>query len=408
MKMKEGIAFAAVCASLLVSTSLNTQNDTLSRSKTTFISNFVSSPAFRTAYIGVPLIAGGLIAKHGDRHFYDLRKDYLPAFRNHADDYLQYLPAVVLLGMKACGVESRSLWKQMLVSDAFSALLMGSVVYTLKNTTHKMRPDNSNDHSFPSGHTATAFMTATMLTKEYGSKTPWIGIGAYSVATATGVMRIANNKHWLSDVLTGAGIGIISTELGYYLANLILKNNGVSPFEEEYLFDRLDNPSFASLYIGMNIPLNDYTTGMGETYEVSTGSTTGIEGAWFFNPYIGVGGRFTISNLTLTDKGESGTNTLDATSICGGSYLSFPISSRFLAGGKILCGYIHYPELQLSDISIRKKDGFCFGSGISMTFRATEYYGLKLFLDYNLQPSPGESNQLMNTLAVGSSFAITF
>lgn len=231
----------------------------MSRYKTTFISNFVSSPAFRTAYIGVPLIAGGLIAKHGDHHFYDLHKDYLPAFRNHADDYLQYLPAVVLLGM--------------------------------------------------------------------------------------------------------------------------------------------------------NIPLNDYTTGMGETYEVSTGSTAGIEGAWFFSSYIGVGGRFTISNLTVTDKGENGTNgtnTLDATSICGGSYLSFPISSRFLAGGKILCGYIHYPELQLSDISIRKKDGFCFGNGISMTFRATEYYGLKLFLDYNLQPSPGESNQLMNTLAVGSSFAITF
>ena len=112
---------------------------------------------------------------------------------------------------------------QMLASDAFSALLMGSVVYSLKQTTHVMRPDGSNDHSFPSGHTATAFMTATMLTKEYGHKSPWVGIGAYAIAATTGLMRMANNKHWLSDVLTGAGIGILSTELGYYLADLIFK-----------------------------------------------------------------------------------------------------------------------------------------------------------------------------------------
>ena len=66
-------------------------------------------------------------------------------------------------------------------------------------------------------------MTATMLTKEYGHRSPWIGISAYSVATATGLMRMANNKHWLSDVLTGAGIGSLSTELGYFLAGLIFK-----------------------------------------------------------------------------------------------------------------------------------------------------------------------------------------
>ena len=119
---------------------------------------------------------------------------------------MQYAPAAVMLGMKVAGVQSRSSWGRMLVSDAFSALLMGGVVNTLKQTTNVERPDGSNKHSFPSGHTATAFMTATMFTKEYGHKSPWVGVGAYSVATATGLMRMANNKHWLSDVLTGAGI----------------------------------------------------------------------------------------------------------------------------------------------------------------------------------------------------------
>ncbi len=125
---------------------------------------------------------------------------------------------------------------------------MGATVNTLTQTTNVERPDGSNRHSFPSGHTATAFMTATMLNKEYGHKSPWIGIGAYSVATATGLMRMANNKHWLSDVLTGAGIGILSTELGYYLADLIFKERGINRLANEEVFSRMDKPSFLSLY----------------------------------------------------------------------------------------------------------------------------------------------------------------
>ena len=66
---------------------------------------------------------------------------------------MQYAPAAVMLGMKVAGVQSRSSWGRMLVSDAFSALLMGGVVNTLKQTTNVERPDGSNKHSFPSGHT---------------------------------------------------------------------------------------------------------------------------------------------------------------------------------------------------------------------------------------------------------------
>ena len=160
------------------------------------LDRFSSSRFYQMTYIGVPLVVGGLIVKSEDDHFRSLRNDYLPRFNRHADDYLQYAPAAIMLGMKAAGVQSRSSWSRMLVSDAFSAILMGGVVNTLKQTTHVMRPDGSNDRSFPSGHTATAFMTATMLTKEYGHKSPWSGVGAYGMATATGLMRMANNKHW--------------------------------------------------------------------------------------------------------------------------------------------------------------------------------------------------------------------
>lgn len=392
--------------------SVSAQTDTLrfQRTDTKFLDRVASSRAFRMTYIGVPLVAGGLLIKSEDDHFRNLRNDYLPHFRRHADDYLQYLPAAVMLGMKIGGVEGRSSWGRMLASDALSALLMGSVVYSLKKTTHVMRPDGSNNHSFPSGHTATAFMTATMLTKEYGHKSPWIGIGAYSVATATGLMRMANNKHWLSDVLTGAGVGILSTELGYYLADLIFKEKGINCFSDNEMFDRWDNPSFLSLYVGMNVPLSGYDLDERHEFSTSSSSTAGVEGAWFFNPYVGVGGRFTASNTAIiVDGKEAEANTFDALSFCTGGYFSYPLSSRFLLGSKLLGGYIHYPQLQLSDETIPRRDGICFGSGVSLTFRATEHYGMKLFLDYNLIPSHSRgSKEWMNTLAIGSAFTVSF
>lgn len=142
-------------------------------------------------------------------------------------------------------------------------------------------------------------MTATMFNKEYGHKSPWIGVGAYSMATVTGLMRMANNKHWLSDVLTGAGIGILSTEIGYYLADLIFKEKGITRFANENVFERLDKPSFVSLYFGLNIPLSGYDIDEQTEFSTSSGSTAGVEGAYFFNPYIGAGGRFAVSNTSI-------------------------------------------------------------------------------------------------------------
>ena len=390
------------------------RGDSLRISTTTNFSRrldkFSSSRFYQMTYIGVPLIVGGLIVKREDDHFRGLRNEYLPRFNSHLDDYMQYAPAAVMLGMKVAGVQSRSSWGRMLVSDAFSALLMGGVVNTLKQTTNVERPDGSNKHSFPSGHTATAFMTATMFTKEYGHKSPWVGVGAYSVATATGLMRMANNKHWLSDVLTGAGIGILSTEVGYYFADLIFREKGINRFANENMFDRMDKPSFVSLYLGLNIPLSGYDIDEEMEFRTSSGSSAGVEGAYFFNPYVGVGGRFTVSNtLIIVNEERAENNTFDAISLCGGSYFSYPLSSRWLIGSKLLGGYVHYPQLELTDRSVSSRSGFCMGSGVSLTFKAKEYYGIRFFLDYNLLPSHSRnSGEYMNMFTLGSSFMITF
>ena len=373
------------------------------------LDQITDSRLYRMTYLGVPLIAAGFAVKSEDDHFRSLRNDYLPLFHHHADDYLQYAPAAVMLGMKTFGVEGRSSWGRMLVSDAFTVLLMASTVNTLKQTTHVVRPDGSNDHSFPSGHTATAFMTATMLTKEYGHISPLISIGAYTVASSTGLMRMANNKHWLSDVLTGAGIGILSAEIGYFLADLLFKEKGIHQTEVKDHFNRMDKPSFISLYLGLNIPLSSYDIDEQTKFRISSGSTAGIEGAYFFNPYIGIGGRIAISNSSIIVNNETAEdNTFDARSLCAGAYFSYPLSARWQIGSKLLGGHVHYPSLKLSEQTIPSKNGICFSSGISLTFNVREHCGVRFFLDYNLLPSHStKSAEWMNTLTRGVSVAVT-
>lgn len=166
-----------------------------------YIDRRTSTKGYRMTFIAAPLIVGGAVMSVYDTDFRRLRNGYVKSFHHDYDDYLQYAPAAVMLGLKAFGVKGRSSWGRMLVSDAFSVGLMAAAVNSLKYSFRVMRPDGSTRNSFPSGHTATVFMTATMLHKEYGHRSPWYSIGAYTVATVTGVTRQLNNRHWMSDVM---------------------------------------------------------------------------------------------------------------------------------------------------------------------------------------------------------------
>ncbi|MGC3945526.1 MAG: phosphatase PAP2 family protein [Chryseolinea sp.] len=176
--------------------------------------------ACRQAFIAPLLLtAAGLatLADDNDDNYeiQEERNRYIPNFRNHADDYLQYAPIIAVYGLNLLGVKGKNDFANRTAILIKSELMVGILTYSLKRMTAIPRPDTRERTSFPSGHTAQAFAAATFMAKEYGHKSVWYSIGAYTVATGVGTMRVMNNRHWLSDVLVGAGIGILSTNLAY-------------------------------------------------------------------------------------------------------------------------------------------------------------------------------------------------
>ncbi|MEG0601860.1 MAG: phosphatase PAP2 family protein [Mucinivorans sp.] len=133
------------------------------------------------------------------------------------DDYAQFLPLAAVYGLNLCGLRGRHNYRDLSIIAATATLVMFGTVHVVKELTGVLRPDGSAYNSFPSGHTAMAFVGAELLFQEYRHKSPWIGIGGYIFASAVGAMRIYNNRHWLSDVIAGAGVGILSTKIAYWI-----------------------------------------------------------------------------------------------------------------------------------------------------------------------------------------------
>ena len=134
----------------------------------------------------------------------------------HFDDYIQYIPTASFLGL-GFATPSEHGFAERLCITATSYAAMGILVNAAKYTIREPRPDSETRNAFPSGHSATAFMGAELVRKEYG---PWWGAGAYAVATATALMRIYNDRHWTNDLLGGAAIGILSADVGFWLLPL--------------------------------------------------------------------------------------------------------------------------------------------------------------------------------------------
>lgn len=143
------------------------------------------------------------------------RGENFPHFSTRTDDALQFAPILIVYGLDLLKVKAKNDLLNRTLLLVKSEILVNGITQLLKATTHIERPNSNNDESFPSGHTAQAFAAATFMHKELGHKSVWYSVSAYTMASTVGVFRILNNKHWVSDVLVGAGLGILSTNLVY-------------------------------------------------------------------------------------------------------------------------------------------------------------------------------------------------
>jgi len=392
-------------------------------------------------FAGVPLFVAGIIAKSEKKSF---RQDYkqgvsktrlVTNFHTSIDNYTTLLPMALSTGLNVAGVKGRSKFLRYLATAALSYGIMELIVQPVKTMTSEMRPDGSTANSWPSGHTATAFTSATILHKEYGlTRSPWYSVFGYAVATATGTMRVLNNRHWVSDVLSGAGVGIMSTEVAYAITDLLFKKKGLNMNDRADLVSLIDNPSFFSVSMGLGLGSRNLNFGDDYHFKFRASTVMGVEGAYFFNSYIGVGGRLRVKSTPIgnfTEFVSDGQARLDnvsktiqattnfdpltsselsiesdhITDFNGalGVYFSYPLSHRFALGSKLLVGSSMMNSLNVKGsafgslayardftydsewdyLTIDAKNAMTYGTGISLTYAYKSTFSWKVFMDYD-------------------------
>ena len=128
--------------------------------------------------------------------------------------YAPVLPMVVDLGLGLTGVPSKYDLQDRVIEAGLAAVVAGGTCLLMKNLISARRPDQSNYNSFPSGHTVLGFVGAELVRMNYG----WAwGLGAYVVASGVAFMRVYSGRHWMSDILFGAGLGILGAHVGEWL-----------------------------------------------------------------------------------------------------------------------------------------------------------------------------------------------
>ncbi|TFF36354.1 phosphatase PAP2 family protein [Mucilaginibacter psychrotolerans] len=133
------------------------------------------------------------------------------------ENYLQYAPIAMVYGLNFAGVHGKNTFIDRTILLGLSEGIFGLATFGLKRSSGRLRPNGADRLSFPSGHAGSAFVAAEFMAQEYGDKSPMYGVLGYTFATATAVLRVYNHKHWFSDIVAGAGFGILGTKAAYAL-----------------------------------------------------------------------------------------------------------------------------------------------------------------------------------------------
>lgn len=154
--------------------------------------------------------------RHIDYYIAGRIKTSDPNFNSKIDDFTQLAPIALVYALNLVGDHGKDRFIDRTVLLALSGGIL-TVVDGLKFVAHRERPYSHDPLSFPSGHAGAAFLAAEYLAEEYSEKSPIYGFVGYGFAITTSIMRLYNREHWFSDVVAGAGFGILSTKAAYWL-----------------------------------------------------------------------------------------------------------------------------------------------------------------------------------------------
>ncbi|MBO4610885.1 MAG: phosphatase PAP2 family protein [Bacteroidales bacterium] len=128
---------------------------------------------------------------------------------------MQFTPIIFDLGAEYLGIQPKhNVWERTVaVAAGYGSMFL--ITQGLKYTVKELRPDGTNYHSFPSGHTAAAITGAELIRLDYG----W-GWGAvfYACGGAVAYGRVIHNRHWWWDTVAGAVVGVFSAGIGHWVA----------------------------------------------------------------------------------------------------------------------------------------------------------------------------------------------
>lgn len=193
--------------------------------KAQYAADTLSRPSFRASQ----LIAPGLLLGAGTGvHYFghqalevpfrdyvqtDLREGIQLPFVD-AGSYVQYIPSSLHLGLGLLGCNARKPFTDRFIESSIAHLAALCLSRVPKHLLHNLRPDGSDYKSFPSGHATLSFTGAELTRMDYGA---WWGAGTYALSAFVAAERIYGDRHWLGDVLAGAGVGILSAHIGEWL-----------------------------------------------------------------------------------------------------------------------------------------------------------------------------------------------
>ena len=139
----------------------------------------------------------------------------------HVDNYMEWGMLGWVFVCDLMGKEKHN-WADQLCLVALAEVFNAGMTRAVKYAVDEPRPDGGR-HSFPSGHTSNAFLGAHIAYKEFKDSSPVLAYSGYALALFVAGSRVYNNRHWVADVVAGAGFGILSAELSY-LAYFPIRN----------------------------------------------------------------------------------------------------------------------------------------------------------------------------------------